>query len=321
MSKIVLVGAAAAATASFCHYARNSKRAVTADIANVPFVSYSVQPKTLRLLAPLDDGYPSGELGVHFDVHTGETLVVTPESLKPNHVLVKLLAVSADPYQRGRIKSKNPLTGGSSTTEQQAAEPRAMSGFVAGKILASRHPKWKPGDLFGAALPITTVMVIDLSSNAFVWPLRGITEEQVSLGVGVLGMPGSTAYGGLIGCLRPKRGETLYVSGAAGAVGSLVGELGKSLFDLKVIGSCGGPDKCARIVESHGFDVAIDRKKLPKWGSDGDWTASKEALRQQLQEAAGPGGIDMYFDNVGADHFEAAFESLGKGGRVAICGK
>ena len=78
--------------------------------------------------------------------------------------------------------------------------------------------------------------------GALFWPLKDIDESQVSLGIGVLGMPGATVYGGL-DCLRPKPGETLYVSGASGAVGSMVGELGKSLFNLTVIGSCSGEDK------------------------------------------------------------------------------
>lgn len=124
-----------------------------------------------------------------------------------------------------------------------------MYGFVSGKILASRSPAWSPGDLFGAALPLTTVQVLDLSPDTpkaqkpLMWPIRGVSEDQVSLGVGILGMPGATAYGGLLGCLRPKKGETLYISGAAGAVGRTVGELGKNLFGLHVIGSCGGENK------------------------------------------------------------------------------
>jgi hypothetical protein len=131
-------------------------------------------------------------------------------------------------------------------------------------------------------------------------------------------MPGSTAYGG-IKTLDPKKGETLYVSGAEGAVGSLVGEIGKKVYGLRVIGSCGGEAKTRRIVADHGYDVAIDRKTLPAWGEDGDRSESRRELGRRLKEAA-PDGIDMYFDNVGCDHLEAAFDNLRPYGRIAICG-
>ena len=98
-----------------------------------------------------------------------------------------------------------------------------------------------------------------------------------------------------------------------------MGQLGKQLYGCKVIGSCGGPAKCKSIVDGYGFDVAIDRKTLPEKDADGNWDARKEELKKRLKEAA-PNGIDMYFDNVGQDHFEAAYETLGTGGRIAICG-
>jgi hypothetical protein len=160
-SKLV-AGAALAVAASYVVYQRGTARLAFATSEDVPFASYSVVPKTLRLLASLDDGYPSAEVGVHFDVETAsEPLVVTPESLGQGEMLVKLLAVSADPYQRGRIRSLNPLTG-----LQREPGPTPMAGFVSGKVLASRDPKWRPGDLFGASLPITTVQVINRSRLA-----------------------------------------------------------------------------------------------------------------------------------------------------------
>jgi hypothetical protein len=156
----LIAGAAIAAAASYVAYQRGTSRLAFAAFEDVPFASYSVLPKTLRLLAPLDDGYPSAELGVHFDLAVAsKPLVVTPESLRPGQMLVKLLAVSADPYQRGRIRSLNPLTG-----LRREPGPAAMAGFVSGKVLASRDPKWRPGDLFGASLPITTVQVADRAS-------------------------------------------------------------------------------------------------------------------------------------------------------------
>jgi len=149
----------------------------------------------------------------------------------------------------------------------------------------------------------------DLKQN----PLRKLTglvpEQHLSYGVGVLGMPGSTAYGGLIDILQPVRGQTLWVSGAAGAVGSMVGQIAKNVFGCTVIGSAGGPKKCALCKELFGFDAMVDYKEC----------TSALDLVKALQNVA-PKGIDMYFENVGGMHFEAAMSCLRRGGRVAICG-
>jgi NADPH-dependent curcumin reductase CurA len=93
--------------------------------------------------------------------------------------------------------------------------------------------------------------------------LTGLLDEsEITLGLGLIGMPGATAYGGLLDILRPNEGETIFISAASGAVGSLVGMLAKRLYNCKVIGSCGGPEKCALIKEKFGFDHAIDDKTL-----------------------------------------------------------
>lgn len=147
-------------------------------------------------------------------------------------------------------------------------------------------------------------------SKTVSWKLTGLIEEaDISLGIGILGMPGSTAYGGL-DVLKPKKGETIFISAAAGIVGGLVGMLMKQVYDCKVIGSCGGPDKCALIKEKFGFDHAIDYKLYN----------SEEELTAALKEVA-PDGIDMYFENVGGYHFETAFNSLKNGGRICVCGQ
>jgi NADPH-dependent curcumin reductase CurA len=122
-------------------------------------------------------------------------------------------------------------------------------------------------------------------------------------------------YGGLLGVLRPKPRapgsppETIWVSGAAGAVGSLVGQIAKNVSGCRVIGSCGGPDKVRLVTEKFGFDAAVDYKKA----------SNADELAGLLNEVA-PNGIDMYFDNVGGMHFEAAMKLLRPQGRVAICG-
>ena len=186
-----------------------------------------------------------------------------------------------------------------------------MFGFVAGKVLASNHPSWKENDLFGANLPFSTFQIrtAEQMKMTLMWNLTDyITESQISYGIGVLGMPGATAYGG-IDVLRPVKGETIFISAAAGAVGGLVGQLAKTLYDCKVIGSCGGPAKGKMITEEWGFDHAIDYKMCK----------DKDELVAALKAVA-PKGINMYFENVGGIHFAASMECLADCGRVAVCG-
>lgn len=140
-------------------------------------------------------------------------------------------------------------------------------------------------------------------------------------------MPGSTAYGGLIDILKPVQGQTLFISAASGAVGALVGQLAKKIFNCKVIGSCGSEEKCSIITNELGFDASINYKVY----SDVD------KLTARLKELA-PEGIDMYFENVGGYHFDAVMKckydilcvllcihilydvGLNQDGRVAVCG-
>jgi NADPH-dependent curcumin reductase CurA len=122
-------------------------------------------------------------------------------------------------------------------------------------------------------------------------------------------MPGSTAYGGLIDVLRPLKGETIFVSAAAGAVGGLVGQIAKNEYECKTVGSCGGPEKGKIILDKYGFDSHVDYKKA----------ANGDELSAMLKEAA-PDGIDMYFENVGGMHFETAMSALRVKGRIAVCG-
>ncbi|CAK9078145.1 NADPH-dependent oxidoreductase 2-alkenal reductase (AtAER) (NADP-dependent alkenal double bond reductase P1) (DBR1) (NADPH-azodicarbonyl/quinone reductase) (NADPH:2-alkenal/one alpha [Durusdinium trenchii] len=247
-------------------------------------------PKTLVLKTCLDEGIPGPE---HFEIR---------ESPWPNigdGVIVRLLTVSADPYMRYRIRSDGDYKPG---------EP--MLGLVAGKILESNLSDWKAGDLFGSELPFTEIQSVPAWKAKTFRRLTGlISEDQISFGVGVLGMPGSTAYGGLVDILQPKEGETIWVSGAAGAVGSTVGMMAKQVFNCIVIGSAGGPEKCQIVKEQFGFDHCIDYKMC----------RSTKDLVKSLRHVA-PAGIDMYFENVGGMHFEAAMQCLRPKGRVAICG-
>lgn len=254
---------------------------------------------SLTLVEAIPEGIPEPK---HFEV------AYVPEcaegDVAEGGILVQLLCLSADPYMRSGCKDGANL-------------PRTMSGFVSGKVLHSKTDKWSAGDLFGASLPYTTFQVLTAETlgKTLMWNLTPhITEEQISWGIGILGMPGSTAYGGLIDVLRPEMGkdpkdQVLWVSGAAGAVGGLVGMIAKNVYNCTVIGSCGGDAKGTLIKEKFGFDYAVDYKKC----------ADADALTAKLKECA-PDGIDMYFENVGGMHFEAAMKSLRTHGRVAVCG-
>lgn len=257
----------------------------------------AVTIQSVELIDRLDEGIPGPE---HFRIARTETTFAAMESeCLEGGIVIQSLVFSADPYLRGSIKTDGAIPG------------NQMFGFIAGKVIVSKNPKWQAGDLFGGRLNFTTFQILSPEQAATIWPLR-IPEEKISYGVGILGMPGSTAYGGLIDVLAAKQGETIFISGAAGAVGGYVGMLAKSLFNCTVIGSCGGPDKVALVKEKFGFDFSIDYKS--------EAASTKDGMVAALKEVA-PGGIDMYFDNVGGYHLEAALEVLKAKGRVAICGQ
>ena len=158
----------------------------------------------------------------HFEV----TELATPAL--GDGILVELLTLSADPYMRGGLKM--PLEGD---------KPRTMSGYVSGRVLESAVDGWAAGDLFGASLPYVDVQAIsaDQLKRLQIWKLTGlIGEADISHGIGAMGMPGATAYGGLIDVLRPNHGDTIWVSGAGGAVGSMVGQIAKNVYGCTVIG-------------------------------------------------------------------------------------
>lgn len=257
--------------------------------------------KNLHLKEAIDFGIPGPS---NFEVLES---VVNTSDMEDGAILVKLLTISADPYLRNSIKkTEGSMNAGTNK------EGRIMQGFVSGKVLKSKNPSWVEGDLFGAHSYFSTIQIVSKESAAGFWKLTELIDgdDQISLGIGMLGMPGATAYGGLVDVLRPLKGETIFVSAAAGAVGGLVGMIAKNVYGCKVIGSCGGPAKCAMIKEKYGFDHAIDYKTIN----------DAAGLIAALKEVA-PDGIDMYFESVGGMHFEAAFASLRDKGRIAICGE
>lgn len=211
----------------------------------------------------------------------------------PGQALVKNLWMSVDPYMRGRMYDR-----ASYAAPFQLGE--AMQGGAIGEVVASNDPTLKPGDLVESMLGWR---------EYFVAPALGLqklpTENVPTQAyLGVLGMPGTTAWAGLMKICEPKPGETVFVSGAAGAVGSIVAQIAK-LKGCVVVASAGTDEKCAWL-KSLGIDAVINYKTC------GDLL---EAVR-----AAAPNGIDCYFDNVGGEHLEVALEVARPFARFAECG-
>ena len=208
-------------------------------------------------------------------------------------VLVKTLYLSLDPAMRGWMnegRSYIPPVG----------IGEVMRALAAGEVVASNHSGFAPGDHVTGLLGVQEYAIA--SGDALMKVDTDLAPLPVYLST--LGMPGMTAYFGLLDIGRPAAGETVVVSGAAGAVGGLVGQIAK-LKGARAIGIAGGEDKCRHIVDGLGFDAAIDYKA-------GDLDA---ALGEHC-----PDGIDVYFDNVGGEILDAALARLGRNARVVICG-
>ncbi len=232
---------------------------------------------------------PQGMVGrEHFD-YVQEPV---PE-LADGQVLVKILYISLDPAMRGWMAE-----GRSYIPPVEIGE--VMRAGTVGVVVESKGAKLAVGDHVSGWLGVQEYAVCD--ENA----VFEVDTSQIPLPkyLGALGMPGMTAYFGLLEVGAPKEGETVVVSGAAGAVGSIVGQIAK-LKGCRVVGIAGGPEKCKWIVDELGFDAAIDYK-----GED-----VPAALREHCPE-----GVDVYFDNVGGDILDAALARLARGARVVICG-
>jgi NADPH-dependent curcumin reductase CurA len=217
----------------------------------------------------------------------------------PGEIQVQNSWMSVDPYMRGRMYDRE-----SYVPPFQIGE--TMTGGAVGRVTASNNPDFQVGDLVQSMNGWRTAWVGDPAS-AMAIKLPGDTGLPDSAFLGVAGMPGLTAYAGILRVAELKEGDTVFVSGAAGAVGSTVVQIAK-IKNCTVIGSAGGPDKCA-FVKSLGADHVIDYKEAK--GFDGLVAALKEAA---------PKGIDVYFDNVGGDHLAAAIEVARPMARFAECG-
>jgi len=223
------------------------------------------------------------------DFHVVEVEVGEPG---PGEVLVRNLFLSVDPYMRARMRARKSY-------DPPYALGETMTGGAVGRVVASRADGFAPGDYVSSRLGWREAFV---SAPEALTPL-GELAAPASAYLGILGMPGMTAYVGLFGAAGLKDGDTVFVSASAGAVGSAAVQFAK-VKGCRVLGSAGGPEKVAYLKEI-GADHAFDYR-------DG-------AIRDHLKRGA-PEGIDVYFDNVGGDHLQAAISCMRPFGRIALCG-
>jgi NADPH-dependent curcumin reductase len=235
--------------------------------------------------------YPSGWV-----TEENFKLIESPvPSPKDGEVLVKNLWLSLDPYMRGRMSQAQSYAKGVEVGD-------VITGETAGEVLESRHPRFKPGDkvitgqrmgwqLYGC-VPGDSLTAVDAA------------RAPLSYYLGCLGMPGLTAWFGMKEIGAPKAGETVVVSAASGAVGSVVGQLAKA-WGCRAVGIAGGKAKCDYVVKELGFDACVDYKA----GN----------LQRDLKEAC-PKGIDVNFENVGGEIFDTILSMMNAFSRVIVCG-
>jgi NADPH-dependent curcumin reductase len=208
-------------------------------------------------------------------------------------VLVEVMYVSLDPAMRGWISE-------AASYARPVGIGEVMRAIAVGRVVASGDERFAEGDHVSGLLGIQEYAVVSGDALQKVDPAVAPLPKWL----GVLGMPGMTAYFGLLDIGRPEPGQTVVVSGAAGAVGSLVGQIAK-LQGARAVGIAGGPEKCHYLTSELGFDAAIDYK-----GED---------VPARLREVC-PNGIDVYFDNVGGEILDHALARLAFNARVVICG-
>jgi NADPH-dependent curcumin reductase len=224
------------------------------------------------------------------DFETREEKIPEPQ---PGEVVTRTLWLSIDPYMRGRLSERK-----SYAAPVQIGE--VMTGESIGEVIASAAPDFAVGDVVVGSRGWQTHSVTPGERLAKLD--RG--GPPLSTYLGVLGMPGTTAYSGMKDIGQPKSGETVVISAASGAVGSVAGQIAKRA-GCRVVGIAGGPDKCLFVQETLGFDDCVDHRSLD--------------LRAELERAC-PNGIDVYFENVGGAVQAASFELLNPFARVVMCG-
>jgi NADPH-dependent curcumin reductase CurA len=242
------------------------------------------------------DNRPDGEATLsNFKLVTAET-----PALGENQVLVRHHYMSLDPYMRGRMNDSKSYT---------ANQPvgQVFQGGTVGEVVESKHPKYAAGDKVVGFGGWQQYSVVDASQPG---ALKKVDTTHVPLShyLGAVGMPGVTAWYGLVKIIAPKAGDTLVITAASGAVGSAFGALAKAR-GCRVVGIAGGPDKCRYVTDELGFDACIDYRQHP----------DVKSMSAALKEAC-PDGIDGYFENVGGYIFDAVLLRANAFARVALCG-
>ena len=224
-----------------------------------------------------------------------ETATVQLPDLAEGEVRVSNEYLSVDPYMRGRMNDAKSYAAPYALGE-------VMTGAAVGEVLESRAEGIAAGDKVLHHLGWRSVSQGPGAAFRVVQEISGV---PLSAYMGILGMTAYTAYVGLLEIAKLRQGDTVFVSGAAGAVGSAAGQIARLKGAARVIGSAGSAAKVELLTGRYGFDAAFNYKDAP--------------VLEQLRAAA-PEGIDVYFDNVGGDHLEAALDSFNRGGRAALCG-
>ncbi|OTA98592.1 hypothetical protein M426DRAFT_325861 [Hypoxylon sp. CI-4A] len=214
-------------------------------------------------------------------------------------LVVEILYASFDPYLRGKMRDPKVK----SYSPAFEIDSPFTNGTVA-RVLKSGSPDYKEGDIVVAFLPIGEYAIIPKPSEASVRKIDNPHNLDLAMFLGPLGMPGLTAYAGLQKIGKPKKGETVFVSSAAGAVGQVVGQVAKN-EGLRVIGSVGSDEKLEYITKDLGFDGGFNYKK--------------ESAFDALPRLA-PEGIDIYFENVGGEQLDAVLRNMKTHGRIPVCG-
>ena len=242
------------------------------------------------------DNRPQGEASA-----SNFKLVSSPTpALQDGQVLVRHHFLSLDPYMRGRMNDSK-----SYAVPQALGE--VMQGGTAGEVVESRSPRFSPGDKVVGMGGWQEFSVVDAETPG---AMRKVDTTHVPLShyLGAVGMPGVTAWYGLVKIIEPQAGQTLVVSAATGAVGSAFAALAKAR-GCRVVGIAGGPDKCQYATAELGFDACIDYKLHPDAGS----------LSKAIAQAC-PKGVDGYFENVGGMVMDAVMLRMNAFGRIALCG-
>jgi NADPH-dependent curcumin reductase CurA len=239
------------------------------------------------ILAARPNGYPKES-----DFNLVEKEIPNPG---PGEVLVRIIYLSLDPYMRGLMSTRESYA-------QALKIGDLMVGGTVGKVVQSNHPEYVKGDIVEAAFGWREYAVSDGRG------LRRVDPKiaPISTALGILGMPGLTAYFGLLDIGKPAPGETVMISGAAGAVGSAAGQIAKSK-GCRVVGTAGSDAKINYLVGELGFDAAFNYRSIEN---------HYDALHEMCPE-----GIDVYFDNVGGCMSDAVFRLLRPNARVAVCGQ